>query len=108
MTASSSDADGIGTGWSTFVPNYNPLDLIGNIRRMLRDEPTVPMVPWYRGFEGTVEPAGGKAKEFGESFTVTGKIREIDETTVEISELPLRKWTQVVALKCHAFTACEA
>ena len=87
-------ADGIGTGWSTFVPNYNPLDLIGNIRRMLRDEPTVPMVPWYRGFEGTVEPAGGKAKEFGESFTVTGKIREIDETTVEISELPLRKWTQ--------------
>lgn len=87
-------ADGIGTGWSTFVPNYNPLDLCANIRRLLRDEPCVPMMPWYRGFEGTIERASGKSKEHGESFVITGKVREIDENTVEITELPLRKWTQ--------------
>ena len=30
-------ADGIGTGWSTFIPNYNPRDIIANLRRMLNE-----------------------------------------------------------------------
>ena len=25
-------ADGIGTGWSTSIPNYNPRDIVANIR----------------------------------------------------------------------------
>lgn len=25
-------AEGIGTGWSTSVPNYNPRDVVGNIK----------------------------------------------------------------------------
>lgn len=29
---------GIGTGWSSTIPNYNPQDLIDNLRRMLKDE----------------------------------------------------------------------
>jgi len=28
-------AEGIGTGWSTYIPNYNPIDLIHQIRRKL-------------------------------------------------------------------------
>ena len=28
-------ADGIGTGWSTSVPNYNPRDVVANLKRML-------------------------------------------------------------------------
>ena len=36
--------EGIGTGWSTKVPNYNPKDLVDNIRRMLAGEPIEPMV----------------------------------------------------------------
>ena len=28
-------ADGIGTGWSTFIPNYNPRDILANLRKML-------------------------------------------------------------------------
>ena len=27
-------ADGIGTGWSTSIPNYNPRDIVANIRRI--------------------------------------------------------------------------
>ncbi|KAJ1930877.1 DNA topoisomerase 2, partial [Linderina macrospora] len=42
-------ADGIGTGWSTSIPNYNPTDIINNIRRMMRGEEPEIMVPWYRG-----------------------------------------------------------
>jgi len=31
-------AEGIGTGWSTSIPNYNPLDVINNLRRMLQNQ----------------------------------------------------------------------
>lgn len=44
-------SEGIGTGWSSFVPNYNPRDIIANVRRLLDDEPMQPMDPWYRGFK---------------------------------------------------------
>ena len=44
-------SEGIGTGWSTYIPNYNPRDIVANLRRLLNDESTVPMHPWYRGFK---------------------------------------------------------
>lgn len=44
-------SEGIGTGWSTFVPNYNPRDIIANVKRLLNDEPMEPMDPWYKGFK---------------------------------------------------------
>ena len=31
-------SEGIGTGWSSSVPNYNPLDIIENIRRKIQGE----------------------------------------------------------------------
>ena len=37
-------AEGIGTGWSTKVPNYNPRDIVQNIRRLIKAEPQAPMV----------------------------------------------------------------
>ena len=37
-------AEGIGTGWSTKVPNYNPRDLAENIKRMIAGEALKPMV----------------------------------------------------------------
>jgi len=83
-------ADGIGVGWSTFVPNYNPRDIICNIRRMLRGEQMVDMVPWYKGFIGSIvanEQEPGK-------FDVTGCIQKVSDTQLEISELPLKRWTQ--------------
>ena len=27
--------DGIGTGYSTFVPNYNPREIVNNLRRLM-------------------------------------------------------------------------
>jgi DNA topoisomerase-2 len=43
-------SDGIGTGWSSFVPNYNPSDIVANLRRKLYGEEMEAMHPWYRGF----------------------------------------------------------
>jgi DNA topoisomerase-2 len=42
---------GIGTGWSTDIPNFNPKDLVTNIRHLLNDEALEPIHPWYRGFK---------------------------------------------------------
>ena len=37
-------AAGIGTGWSTNVPNYNPREIVENIRRMIKGEDPKSMV----------------------------------------------------------------
>ena len=44
-------SEGIGTGWSTYIPNYNPRDIVANLRRLLNEESTVLMHPWYMGFK---------------------------------------------------------
>ncbi|EPS73185.1 hypothetical protein M569_01571, partial [Genlisea aurea] len=83
-------SDGIGTGWSTSIPNYNPRDIIANVRHLLNDEMMDPMTPWYRGYRGSIEKSATKELV----YTVTGIIEEVDETTLRITELPVRKWTQ--------------
>ncbi|KAF9913814.1 DNA topoisomerase 2, partial [Lobosporangium transversale] len=80
-------AEGIGTGWSSTIPNYNPMDIIANIRRLMKGEQQVPMMPWYRGFVGRVE------KEGEHKYKVSGTIEELNDTTVRITELPIRTWT---------------
>ncbi|KAK1370457.1 DNA topoisomerase 2 [Heracleum sosnowskyi] len=85
-------SEGAGLGWSTYVPNYNPRDIVANIRLLLRGEPMQPMDPWYKGFRGTIEKTA--TKEAGASYTVSGIIEEIDDTKVRITELPIRTWTQ--------------
>ncbi|MED6157403.1 DNA topoisomerase 2 [Stylosanthes scabra] len=82
-------SEGIGTGWSSYIPNYNPRDIIANVRRMLSGEAMLPMDPWYRGFHGVIEKS---AKEGG--YIVNGMIEEINEQVFRITELPIRRWTQ--------------
>lgn len=48
------------------------------------------MHPWYRGFNGLITK-GEKEKD---KYKCTGIIAHIDEATVEITELPVRMWTQ--------------
>ncbi|KAL4420378.1 hypothetical protein ABPG77_002318 [Micractinium sp. CCAP 211/92] len=85
-------AEGIGTGWSTSIPNFNPRDIAANLRRMLDGEQPEPMKPWYRGFKGTIDEV--PTKTTGKSYQICGVISQLDDTTLEISELPIRKWTQ--------------
>lgn len=81
-------ADGIGTGWSSSIPNYNPEDVVSNIKRLMKGEPVVPMQPWFRGFTGEVVALGGDRYKF------SGIIKETGDKEVEITELPIRTWTQ--------------
>ncbi|KAK8864520.1 hypothetical protein IAR55_001770 [Kwoniella newhampshirensis] len=81
-------ADGIGTGWSTAIPSYNPVDVVVNLRRMMRGEEPEKMSPWFRGFKGSIE------RIEQDKYKVSGIVEKIADTTLEITELPVRKWTQ--------------
>jgi DNA topoisomerase-2 len=48
-------AQGIGTGWSTFIPSHNVRDVLEHIRAKLAGEKTLPDIrPWVRGFAGDI------------------------------------------------------
>ncbi|CAL5019023.1 unnamed protein product [Urochloa decumbens] len=81
-----------GNGWSTYVPKYNPRDIIANLRRLLNDECTETMHPWYRGFTGSIEKTRKKAA--GVTYTTTGIIEAVDRTMLRITELPICCWTR--------------
>lgn len=89
-------AEGIGTGWSTTIPCYNPIDIVDNLRRLMAGEEMVPMLPWWRGFKGTIKKVGDH------KYDVTGVVRKINDTTVEVTELPIHKWTQTYKAELEA------
>lgn len=68
-------AEGIGTGWSTYIPNYNPRDIVANLRRLLAGEEVVPMQPWYNGFKGTIQETPSKTA--GKSYNVHGTVAQV-------------------------------
>merc|ERR1719265_1310628 len=93
-------ASGIGTGWSTDVPNYDPLAIIDNLRSWLKKQKMKPMRPWYRGFNGAIEPIGkGSYYSWGHWFET--------DNGVEIKELPVRKWTQDYKEFLHTMLPCS-
>lgn len=81
-------AEGIGTGWSTTIPEYNPIDLAECILKKLRGEEYGNLTPWYTGFKGEIIDNGKNG------FLIMGNIKIIeDDNIVEITELPVQKWT---------------
>eukprot|EP00933_Yihiella_yeosuensis_P033011 TRINITY_DN26703_c0_g1_i1.p1 TRINITY_DN26703_c0_g1~~TRINITY_DN26703_c0_g1_i1.p1 ORF type:complete len:977 (-),score=291.70 TRINITY_DN26703_c0_g1_i1:158-2722(-) len=81
--------DGIGTGWSSSLPNFNPRDIIENIRRWIKNQELKDMLPWYQGFTGTIS----KSREEGK-VEVTGCATYNGNNRATITELPVKKWTQ--------------
>ena len=90
-------AHGIGSGWSSSIPCYNPLDIIECIEIWLQkdgkvivaDEDSVisylpDLVPWYRGFNGPIE----KKKDSDSTF-ITHGIIDKDKNKSIVSELPI-------------------
>jgi len=72
------------------MKNYDPRAIINNIRRKINGESYEVMHPFYNGFTGDIIADQSKVG----NYTCTGKIQRIDETTLEITELPLKVWTQ--------------
>lgn len=81
-------ASGIGTGWSTQIPNFNPRDLANNVKRMIKGEEPVEMMPWFKGFRGQILSAGYQR------YVSNGEVALLDNNRIEITELPIKTWTQ--------------
>lgn len=80
-------AEGIGTGWSTNIPPFNPVDIVNNIKNLMNGDEIEEMVPWFRGWTGEIE----KLPE--NKYRAMGTITQISDTKLEITELPPKLWT---------------
>ena len=55
----------------------------------MRDESYEPMSPWYKGFQGEIFPQPG-----GKGYIVKGNYTVLDDDELQITELPINKWTR--------------
>ena len=81
---------GIGTGFSTEIPCFNPKVIIEYIMKFLEGTPNdmIEFTPYYRGFNGTIE------RESEKRFITTGKYTyNPSKNLLEITELPIGSWT---------------
>ena len=79
--------EGIGTGFSCYVPPFNPKDIKKNITNILDGKNIERMKPWFRGFKG-------KVFEQDDDSWMTQGVWSIVGRTIKVSELPPGRWTQ--------------
>jgi DNA topoisomerase-2 len=82
---------GIGTGFSTDIMCYNPLEIIGYLKNKLTGESNAhfdfDFVPYYEGFTGTItKVSDGK-------FLIKGKYETLGADKIRVTELPVGVWT---------------
>ncbi len=81
---------GIGTGWSTDIPQHNPLDCIDWLIAKIDRKALPPVEPWYLGFTGEIEL---RKVNGGYKMITRGEYKQTDEG-VTITELPIGVWTK--------------
>ena len=77
-------AEGIGTGFSTKIPSFNPDDLKFCLENLVKDEKyKIPeLTPWYNGYEGHIERVEeNKWKSYG-TYVITDNV-------IKITEIPI-------------------
>lgn len=77
---------GIGSGWSSNIPLYNPIDLLVCVRCWLQKNKDFPEIhPWYRGFNGTIE----KVDKDKHRYITKGVISKGKNDIVTVSVIPI-------------------
>ena len=87
---------GIGTGFSTDIMCYNPLQIIEYLESKLKYDmkPTGEFVyehsfiPYYEGFKGTITPLCGT------KFLIKGIYEKLSNEKIRVTELPVGTWTE--------------
>ena len=80
---------GIGTGFSTDVMCYNPLNIISYLKDKLKGlEPSCEFIPYYEGFTGAIS----KIEET--KFLIKGVYETIGSDKIKVTELPVGHWTE--------------
>ena len=86
---------GIGTGFSTDIMCYNPMQIISYLEGMLSnigdgEQKERLIEPYYRGFKGTIYPTDDTHKR----YIIKGKYEMFGKDKIKITELPIGTWTQ--------------
>ena len=80
---------GIGTGFSTDIMSYDPLQIIGYLKSKLdNEEYNLDFVPYYEGFQGTIK------KISDTKFLIKGKYEKVGSDKIRVTELPVGYWTE--------------
>ena len=80
---------GIGTGFSTDIMCYNPMEIIQYLRQKLASSDTPPVqefMPYYEGFSGAI------SKISDNKFLIKGKYEKVGPDKIRIVELPIGTW----------------
>ena len=83
-------AKGIGTGYSTDVSCYNPLEIVENIRLKMQNKPYKKMLPYFYGFNGKIREVSSKKNT--PCYITCGKYT-LTEDKIKITELPIGMWS---------------
>ena len=84
---------GIGTGFSTDIMCYNPLQIIEYLKNKLLfieedEEESLEFIPYYEGFKGQISKiAEGK-------FLIKGIYEKLSADKIKVTELPVGYWTE--------------
>jgi DNA topoisomerase-2 len=82
---------GIGTGFSTDIMSYNPVQIIDYLVSKLGDAGfinTTDFLPYYEGFNGSI------SKISDSKFLIKGKYEKLSADKVRVTELPIGFWTE--------------
>ena len=80
--------EGIGTGWSTFIPCYNPKDIIQALKNKMEGKEFERLNPWFKHYHGEIAYTKN-------SYLVKGHFEHNEaDKMLKITELPIRKWTK--------------
>jgi DNA topoisomerase-2 len=83
-------AQGIGTGYSTTIPLYNPETVLNYVEHkiMEKDGPKPELIPHYNGFKGKI------MRMDDDTFITKGVYSILNYKTILISELPIGTWIE--------------
>jgi DNA topoisomerase-2 len=102
-------AKGIGTGFSTDIMCYNPLDIIGYLKAKLQNNLEelggTDFIPYYEGFQGTITRISDAGAATGSKYLIKGKYEILGADKIRVSELPVGLWTD--DFKAHLETLTE-
>ena len=86
---------GIGTGFSTDIMSYNPMQIIAYLEGKLNNVSELELKeiliePYFQGFKGKIYPCDETCKK----YLIKGCYETIGTDKIRISELPIGTWTQ--------------
>tara|TARA_B110000977_G_C11088820_1_gene495918 strand:- start:2136 stop:5582 length:3447 start_codon:yes stop_codon:yes gene_type:complete len=82
---------GIGTGFSTDIMSYNPIQIIEYLQNMLKNNKERGIIePYYKNFKGLIIPCDNHYKK----YLIKGNYEILASNKIRISELPIGTWTQ--------------